>query len=333
MKGVMKIAGESLVLAGMNKTQLCFDRIVENSLVLRNTFQTGGNVYVEGIDYTVDYSAGSIVRTDHSRIPDYSEHILYGMGEFDHLDFPDDDLTNHKWFVWADYETMNGSPLAVPTDQGLYLSACRKKLEAGGTFKIISYGDSITAGCDLPDRNRSFARLYTDYLRRKFPSTEIVHYDISIPGQSSHEGVAWFDQKPEGRNSTPALGMIINPDLILLGFGMNDHNKGTSTPDEFKGNLMKLIELIKLCKRAEVILFSTFPPHENWYHGTHRIEQFVDVIKEIAEESRCAYADVYGVWNRVLKRKDQSSLLANNINHPNYFGHWLYEQAFEAVKF
>ena len=29
----------------------------------------------------------------------------------------------------------------------------------------------------------------------------------------------------------------------------------------------------------------------------------------------------------------QSSLLANNINHPNDFGHWLYEQAFEALRF
>ncbi|MEI6392747.1 MAG: hypothetical protein WCT12_16780, partial [Verrucomicrobiota bacterium] len=25
--------------------------------------------------------------------------------------------------------------------------------------------------------------------------------------------------------------------------------------------------------------------------------------------------------------------IGNNINHPNDFGHWLYEQAFEAMKF
>jgi hypothetical protein len=36
---------------------------------------------------------------------------------------------------------------------------------------------------------------------------------------------------------------------------------------------------------------------------------------------------------KVFKRKDQSSLLGNNINHPNDFGHWLYAQAFEAMHF
>jgi hypothetical protein len=35
----------------------------------------------------------------------------------------------------------------------------------------------------------------------------------------------------------------------------------------------------------------------------------------------------------VLKRKDPSSLLGNNINHPNDFGHWLYVVALEGLKF
>jgi hypothetical protein len=53
----------------------------------------------------------------------------------------------------------------------------------------------------------------------------------------------------------------------------------------------------------------------------------------VAIEKKCAYVDVYTAWKNVLLRKDQPSLLANNINHPNDFGHWLYEQAFEAMKF
>jgi hypothetical protein len=41
----------------------------------------------------------------------------------------------------------------------------------------------------------------------------------------------------------------------------------------------------------------------------------------------------YATWKMVLKRKDQPSLLNNDINHPNDFGHWLYAQAFEALRF
>jgi hypothetical protein len=39
------------------------------------------------------------------------------------------------------------------------------------------------------------------------------------------------------------------------------------------------------------------------------------------------------VWAKALQRKDASSLLGNNINHPNDFGHWLYLQALEAIGF
>jgi acyl-CoA thioesterase I len=60
---------------------------------------------------------------------------------------------------------------------------------------------------------------------------------------------------------------------------------------------------------------------------------YAEATRGAAAEARCAYADVWSTWEMVLKRKDQPSLLANNINHPNDFGHWLYEQAFEAMNF
>ena len=52
-----------------------------------------------------------------------------------------------------------------------------------------------------------------------------------------------------------------------------------------------------------------------------------------AAESNCAYVNVFDTWARVLQRKDQPSLLGNNINHPDDFGHWLYLQSFVALSF
>jgi acyl-CoA thioesterase-1 len=34
-----------------------------------------------------------------------------------------------------------------------------------------------------------------------------------------------------------------------------------------------------------------------------------------------------------LSRKDLPSLLANNINHPSDFGHWLYFEALKSISF
>jgi hypothetical protein len=118
-----------------------------------------------------------------------------------------------------------------------------------------------------------------------------------------------------------------------VGFGMNDHNKGGPEPEKFKDNLVAIVKLMRERKGAEVLLFSAFPPNDNWLFGSHRMDKFAAATRQAAVESNCAYADVYGTWEMVLKRKDQSSLLNNNINHPNDFGHWLYEQAFEAMKF
>jgi acyl-CoA thioesterase-1 len=43
--------------------------------------------------------------------------------------------------------------------------------------------------------------------------------------------------------------------------------------------------------------------------------------------------NVYDIFEKVFARKDQPSLLSNNINHPNNFGHWLYFRAFKNLKF
>jgi lysophospholipase L1-like esterase len=321
----MAVEGESLLLLKTEPSKFCFDHVVKGSLSLRDSFKTGkekGIVYVEGRDYVVDYEKGTIARTADSRIPDYSTHCLYGKKDFDHGKYPD--CSNQKWFVWADYRTTNGRPWAKESDQSKYLADVRKKLEAGGRFKIVSYGDSITAGGEASTVELRFANRFAAYLQAKYPKSKIELQDISIPGYSSQQGIDWFDKKFEN---------IQKADLALVGFGMNDHNKGGPEPEKFKDNLKTLVKFVRERKGAEVILFSAFPPNDDWLFGSHRMEKFASATRQAADESHCAYADVFGTWKMVLERKDQSSLLNNNINHPNDFGHWLYEQAFEALKF
>jgi hypothetical protein len=51
----------------------------------------------------------------------------------------------------------------------------------------------------------------------------------------------------------------------------------------------------------------------------------------VALEEHCAYADVYHFWMSLAARKKPEDLLANNINHPNDFGHWIYFEALLAT--
>jgi lysophospholipase L1-like esterase len=319
------VQGESLVLAKTEAGNLCFDHVVPGSLTLRTTFSPDAPdavVYVEGSDYVVDYAKGTVTRSADSRIPDYSAHCLYGRKNFNHGEFSD--YSNQKWFVWADYKTTDAKPWAKANDKSRQLATVRKKLETGGPFKIVSYGDSITAGGEASTPDRRFTNRFADYLRTKFPKAKIELVDVSIPGYSSQQGIDWFDQK---------VGPVAKPDLVLVGFGMNDHNQGGPEPDKFKDNLLAIVRLIRERNGADVVLFSAFPPNDNWLFGSHRMEKFAEATRQAAADADCAYVDVFGTWSIVLERKGQSSLLNNNINHPNDFGHWLYEQAFEAMKF
>ncbi|MDX9972359.1 MAG: SGNH/GDSL hydrolase family protein [FCB group bacterium] len=323
--GKMKVAGESLVLVKTEPGRLCFDGVVEGSVTLRSTYLPGKDgcvVYEEGKDFVVDYANGTIARTADSRIPDYSTNVMFGLKDFDHSKLPQ--FTNHPWFVWADYETANGKAFAKPNRQGKYLKNTRKKLEAGGPFLIATYGDSITAGGEASEPTLRFQDLYAKYLQNKFPKAQVSVKDVSIPGYTSKQGVEWYDKY---------IGTVEKPDLVLLGFGMNDHNIGSVKPEQYKANLVALTKMIREKKGAEVVIFSTFPPNENWHYGSHRMALYEAAARDAAAEAQCAYVDVYSTWMMVLERKDQSSLLGNNINHPNDFGHWIYEQAFEAMRF
>ncbi len=323
----MNIQGESLVLASTIPGKLCFDSINSKSVIVRSTYlpnDSMGKVYSEGIDYTVDYRYGEIKRTVTSSIPDYSENPLYGKKDFDHSQYSN--YSNHTYFVWIDYATKNGQELTIPNDQSKYLVNFRKKLEMGVPVTVVSYGNSITAGGEASSTDLRFQYRWGNYLKRIFPKANLKIEDVSIPGYTSTQGVEWWDDYI-GKTS---------PDLVLVGWGMNDHNVqsvGGNTPERYKKNLVKLVGMIKERKKAEVILYSSCPPNDDWHYGSHSMERYAEATKEAALESNCAYVDVYDTWKIVLERKDQSSLLGNNINHPNDFGHWLYEQSFEAITF
>lgn len=320
----LRVPGESLVLAATIPGKLSFDTLTSGSVVVRSTNQANdpnGILYQEGLDYTVDYLNGTITRTTNSRIPDFSTNILYGQHDFDQSNFTG--YTNLPFFIWVDYETANGENFAKPNDQAGYLAGTRAKLAAGGPFRIVSYGDSITAGREASTPDMGFTVRYRNHLQSLFPASTIVIEDVSLPGYTSKQAIASW-------NATVGT---TSPDLVLLGWGMNDHSLGGNTPEQFKQNLITLVGMVRDQKHAEVILFSAFPPNEDWHYGTHRMNLYAEATRQAAAESNCAYVNVFDTWAMVLQRKDQPSLLGNNINHPNDFGHWMYLQAFAALSF
>ena len=78
-------------------------------------------------------------------------------------------------------------------------------------------------------------------------------------------------------------------------------------------------------------MLSTFPPNPHWLHGSQRMGEYAAATARVAAETRSAYADVFANWQVMAARKRPEDLLANNINHPNDFGHWIYYRALGAT--
>lgn len=323
-RGTAMLTGESLVLARQEPGNLCFDQVVPGSVSVRNAYDAkkpGVVVYEAGRDYVLDCAKGTLMRTANSRIPDYATNVLYGQKEFDHTKFPG--YGNSPFFVYVDYATKHGRPLFCSSRQAEALKQTRARLQKGGAFKVIAFGDSITTGGEASEQRFQFPYRYAQWLQDRFPKAGVTFENGATGGDSTVQGLKRLEEKVLTRK----------PDLVLVGFGMNDHNKGSLEPDVFKKNLVTIVNTIRERTGAEVILFSAFPPNPDWKHSSHRMEQFAAATQQAAAETHCAFADVFAAWQKALVRKDLPSLLANNINHPNDFGHWLYFEALRHVQF
>ncbi len=316
------IAGEGVVLAGTAPTTLLGQKITAQSVHVTDAYAGGKTIYEPGRDYVLDPTLGTIARTPNSRIPDFSTNVLYGKQNFDQGQFPG--YGNGKFFAWLSCDCAVAPTLVHPTDQSALLPRTLAMLKAGGPFKIVAFGDSITAGGEASTVDLQFPMRFGAYLRRKHPEANITVENTATGGDNTVMGLERLSDKV----------LTHKPDLVLVGFGMNDCNLpgvgGVALPD-FQNNLVSMVNQIREKTGAEVILFSAFPPNPLWHWSTHHMEQYAAATKAAADQAHCAYADVYSVFEIVLQRKDPSSMLGNNINHPNDFGHWLYLQALESI--
>jgi hypothetical protein len=282
---------------------------------------SGSIIYTEGTDYTIDYKEGTIARTVGSRIPDYAKHPLFEKTDFDQNNFSN--YSNNPFFVWVDYATKKRDILNDDKTSTVFLSKFKSKLENGEKVSIVSYGNSISAGIDLSNINDRLQNRWVHYLQTQYPKATINLQDASLPGYTTLEAIAYWETYIGKKN----------PDLVLLGWGMNEANIGGMSPKEYENNLVKLVQMTRAQNNAEVIIYSCFSPNENWHYSNHSMNLYTEAAKQAAEIANCAYVNVYDIFEKVFARKDQPSLLCNNINHPNNFGHWLYFQAFKNLKF
>ena len=317
--------GESVVLAGEAPANLAFAPCLSKPVKVRSTYREGLPQtirYEAGRDYRLEAS-GQIRRTPGSRLPDFGTNILYGKEDFHHDQFPG--FGNEPFFAYVDYAHREEwvLPLAKTELSATQLPATRRKLQAGEAVRIVAFGDSITAGGNASEPGLIFWERWAADLRAKYPRASVV----------TTNGATGGDTTTQGLQRLPEKVLRQKPDLVLIGFGMNDHNReGFGVPlDTFAVNLRTMIARLRAATSAEIVLFSAFPPNPKWHYGSHNMAAYAAATELVAREEHCAFADVYHLWLTAAAQKKPEDLLANNINHPNDYGHWIYFQALVAL--
>lgn len=283
--------------------------------------------YIQGVDYNVNEN-GCIVLTENSRIFRWSYQAYYPdtpeTGHYfdrtggGYISFGEGD-TYFKTQVAVTYRHSDSWDGKVPGYRGDFLSGTMDKLKNGKKLTIVYYGDSITTGANSSNTAPPFApiwtQLVTQELTAEFDNPNIVEINTAVGGTNSE----W------GAENAQERAAAYNPDLVVIGFGMND--AGTSSL-KYACNINKIIRIVrKKNKNAEFILVSPMCANKEvkgFYGNQYKFENILKQFEIF--KNGVAIAPVWTMHSYLLKKKRYYDMTGNNVNHPNDFLARIYAQ-------
>lgn len=193
---------------------------------------------------------------------------------------------------------------------------------------IIPFGDSVTQGCmeiDVIDH----AGVYHNQLKRKleaeYSQTTFSVINAGVSGASAESSLVRLERDV----------IRHHPDLVILGFCLNDACAGLEKLGCFEQNIRRMVSEIREKTSADIILLT---PNFMALVETFRIAEahkpyaptilacqnqgvlktYVERLRELAMELALPLADVYAEWEKLQSSGvDTTALLCNGLNHPD----------------
>ncbi len=198
---------------------------------------------------------------------------------------------------------------------------------------IAFLGDSVTQGCfeygyyGAAEYHQSFSSKLQRILQYLCPCAQTNIINSGIGGDYAANGLKRFD-----RDIAP-----FSPDLVVVGFALNDCTFGMGAIENYKQALEGIFAKVKGLG-AECILLtpnlmndivSPYLKEENLIKIAHEflecpLEEYVRAAKEVAVKNSVTVCDVYAKWKLLRELGvNTTELLANKLNHPTREMHWL----------
>jgi lysophospholipase L1-like esterase len=262
--------------------------------------------YAEGRDFSVD--GDRIVGAPGSKIPTMKD------SDFPKGEYPWMSLIGKHVVVTYEHDDSWTGP--IQPFEGDRLPHTIRKLERRRPLTIVALGDSITLGINVsgyreePPYMPVWPDLFAWQLKKTFASGRIKLFNVALGGMTSQ----W------GRDNAKDAVASLNPDLVLIAFGMNDF--WSISPDEFRANIQATMQTVRLRRpNAEFILVSSirFDPaytSEAVYVG--HITSYREVLKSLVGPG-VALLDLMSLSEYLYKAKGAKDLLADPMHPDDFF--------------
>ncbi len=282
------------------------------------------------------YRDGKIILTPNSSIPYFTDNELLFNEKKEGMSLPS--KTEGHYVLFSEQGLLQSRQLGVtyikkkhskwkgktPEFAGKLLPNTIEKLQTGRPLHIVFYGNSIETGANSsitlnqPPYLPTWPELVTLNLQAHYAGT-ITYTNRSKGGMMAKWGL----------ENAHSLVNPEKPDLVIIGFGMND---GTAKvkPETFIEQIRGIMQTISAANPScEFIVIATMLANPEAIHS--QIQQaYLQPVLDL-ESTGVAIANMSSVHETLLQRKAYQDMTGNNINHPNdYLARW-YAQVIGAL--
>ncbi|MGE5609039.1 MAG: SGNH/GDSL hydrolase family protein [Bacillota bacterium] len=203
------------------------------------------------------------------------------------------------------------------------------KLQAGSKVNILAWGDSVTDGAYLGRESR-WQEQFVRRLRARYPKAEIVLTTEAWGGRNTD---SYRNEPPGSIHNYKEKVLDIRPDLIVSEF-VNDAGFNEEAVFQRYGRIRDEFKAIG----AEWIILTPHYVRPDWMGlaSEKGIDEdprpYVKALRKFAAENNIALADASLRYGRLWRQGiPYSTLMMNNINHPNAYGMGLFADALMAL--
>ena len=197
---------------------------------------------------------------------------------------------------------------------------------------IVAFGDSVTQGMTAVGEQTHddvYHARFKRLLEARYPLGTFSVVNVGVSGQTAPGALSLIDRDV----------IRYQPDLTLVGFGLNDAWNGPTGIRMFVDAMNTIVSRVRTETESDVVLLS--PNFMNakepaqaaldslsGFRASASLQNdgvlavYAQAVRDVAREHTVPYADVYRAWEDLANRgEDTDSMLSNGMNHPTPDAH------------